>query len=61
MGQEIKTQRRFEVMGDDIFKIVNKILNNQITILRVFSEKQNYLNLNDFILKEKSEKYLIIK
>ena len=29
MGQEIKTQRRFEVMGDDIFKIVNKILNNQ--------------------------------
>lgn len=41
--------------------IIYKILNNQITILRVFSEKQNYLNLNDFILKEKSEKYLIIK
>ena len=40
--------------------IIYKILNNQITILRVFSEKQNYLNLNNFILKEKSEKYLII-
>ena len=33
MGQEIKTQRRFEVMGDDIFKIVNKILNNQNLLL----------------------------
>ena len=41
--------------------IIYKILNDQITILRVFSEKQNYLNLNNFILKEKSEKYLIIK
>lgn len=41
--------------------IIYKILNNQITILRVFSEKQNYLNLNNFILKEKSEKYLITK
>ena len=41
--------------------IIYKILNNQITILRVFSEKQNYLNLNDFILKEKSTKYIIKK
>ena len=41
--------------------IIYKIIKNQIIILRIFSQKQNYLNQRNFILKEKSTKYVIIK
>ena len=41
--------------------IIYQITKNQINILRVFSEKQNYLNSKTFILKEKSQKYILIK
>ncbi len=41
--------------------IIYKIKDNQITILRIFSQKQNYLNSTKFILKEKSNVYKITK
>ena len=41
--------------------IIYKIINYKITVLRVFNQKENYLNLNKFILREKSQKYFIIK
>ena len=31
------------------------------TILRIFNQKENYLNQRNFILREKSQPYLIIK
>ncbi len=40
--------------------IIYKIKNNEIIILRIFSQKQNYLNPKKFILKEKSQKYKIL-
>ena len=41
--------------------IIYQIYKDQITILRVFNQKENYLNLNKFILREKSQKYYLIK
>lgn len=41
--------------------IIYQIKENQINILRVFSEKQNYLKLKGFILKEEPEKYIVKK
>jgi len=41
--------------------IIYKIINEEITVLRVFNQKENYLNLNKFILREKSQKYFLIK
>lgn len=41
--------------------IIYQIIEEQINILRVFHKKEDYLNLKNFILKEKSKKYLIIK
>lgn len=41
--------------------IIYKIINNQIIILRIFSQKQNYLNSKNFILREKSNVYKIMK
>lgn len=43
------------------YSIIYKIKDNEIVILRIFSEKQNYLNSKNFILKEKSKKYVVIK
>ncbi len=45
----------------DKYIIIYKIRDNQITILRIFSQKQNYLNSRNFILREKSSVYKIIK
>ena len=39
--------------------IIYKIVEDKIIILRVFNQKQNYLNQRNFILKEESKKYLI--
>ena len=40
--------------------IIYRIINYEITVLRVFNQKENYLNLNKFILKEESQKYYLI-
>ena len=41
--------------------IIYKIVENEIIILRIFNQKQNYLNQKNFILKEKFSKYVVIK
>lgn len=41
--------------------IIYKIVEDKIIILRIFNQKQNYLNQRKFILKEESIKYLIKK
>lgn len=41
--------------------IIYKITNNEITILRIFNQKENYLNQRNFILKEDTQKYLRTK
>lgn len=41
--------------------IIYKIVKNEIIILRVFNQRENYLNQRNFILKEESIKYLITK
>lgn len=38
--------------------IIYQITKNRISVLRVFSEKQNYLNSKTFILREKFLKYI---
>ena len=57
--KDINGEYRRIVSGKYI--IIYKIVKNQIIILRIFSQKQNYLNQRNFILKEKSTKYVIIK
>lgn len=41
------------------YSIIYKIVNNEIIILRIFNQKENYLNQRKFILKEESKKYLV--
>ena len=41
------------------YVIIYQINKEKIRILRVFSEKQNYFNQTNFILKEKSIKYIL--
>ena len=41
--------------------IIYKIVEDQIIILRIFNQKENYLNQKRFILREKSQKYVVIK
>jgi len=41
--------------------IIYRIIKNKITILRIFNQKENYLNQKNFILREKSQKYFIIR
>ena len=41
--------------------IIYKIVKNEIIILRIFNQKENYLNQRNFILKEDSIKYFKIK
>ena len=43
------------------YSIIYKIVDNEIIILRIFNQKQNYLNSKTFTLKEKSQKYIVIK
>ena len=39
--------------------IIYKIVKDEIIILRIFNQKENYLNQKGFILKEESESYTI--
>ena len=41
--------------------IIYQIQEDKINILRSFNQKENYLNQKSFILREKSQKYLIIR
>jgi len=41
------------------YSIIYKITKKKIIILRIFNQKENYLNQRKFILREKSEKYVI--
>ena len=41
--------------------IIYKIVKDEIIILRIFNQRENYLNQRNFILKEESTKYLITK
>lgn len=41
--------------------IIYKIVEDKIIILRIFNQKENYLNQRKFILKEEPIKYLITK
>ena len=43
------------------YSIIYKIYKDEITILRIFNQKQDYLNQRNFILKEKSQNYIILK
>ena len=43
------------------YSIIYKIIENEIIILRIFNQKENYLNQRKFILKEKTQKYLLKK
>lgn len=41
--------------------IIYEILGQEINILRIYNQKENYLNQENFILREKSNKYLVIQ
>lgn len=41
--------------------IIYKIVKDEIIVLRIFNQRENYLNQRSFILKEESIKYLITK
>jgi len=43
------------------YSIIYKIIEDKIIILRIFNQKENYLNQRKFILREKSNKYIINK
>lgn len=43
------------------YSIVYQIEEDQITILRIFNQKENYLDQRNFILREKFNKYIIVK
>lgn len=43
------------------YSIIYKINDNQIIILRIFNQRENYLNSKTFILREKSQKYSLTK
>lgn len=49
--------RRRMVSGK--YSIIYKIENDEIIILRIFNQKENYLNQKKFILREKPQKYVI--
>ena len=54
-----ETEYRRIVSGN--YVIIYKIVEDEIIVLRIFNQKENYLNSKSFILREKSKKYLIIK
>ncbi len=43
------------------YSVIYKIVEEQIIILRIFNQRENYLNQRKFILREKSQKYVVIK
>ena len=41
------------------YSIIYKIIKDEIIILRIFNQKENYLNQSRFIIKEELQKYFI--
>lgn len=41
------------------YSIIYKIENDEIITLRIFNQKENYLNQKKFILREEPQKYII--
>ena len=41
------------------YSIIYKIIKDKIIILRIFNQKEDYLNDKSFILKEESENYML--
>lgn len=41
------------------YSIIYKIVKDKVIILRIFNQKENYLNQRKFILREKSQKYIL--
>ena len=39
------------------YSVIYKIIEDEIIILRIFNQKENYLNQRKFILREKIQKY----
>jgi plasmid stabilization system protein ParE len=58
-SKDDKGEYRRIVSGN--FSIIYQIKEDEITILRIFNQKENYLNQENFILREKSNKYLVIQ
>ena len=43
------------------YSVIYKIVRDEIIILRIFNQKENYLNQKSFILKESFQKYIVMK
>ena len=43
------------------YSIIYKIVKDEIIILRIFNQRENYLNFKSFILKEEFQKYIVFK
>ena len=41
------------------YSVIYKIVKDEIIILRIFNQKENYLNQKKFILRESSQKYIV--
>ena len=54
-------QGEYRRMISGRYSIIYKIEENTIIILRIFNQKQNYLNSTNFVLKEESSQYKIIQ
>lgn len=57
-SKDDKGEYRRIVSGN--YSIIYQIKKDQITILRIYNQKENYLNQENFILREKSNKYIIV-
>ncbi len=58
-SKDDKGEYRRIVSGN--YSIIYQIKVDQIIILRIFNQRENYLNQENFILREKSNKYLVIQ
>ena len=56
-----KPELEYRRMVSGKYSIIYKILKDEIIILRIFNQRENYLNQRKFILKEKIQKYVITK
>ena len=57
MNPELECRR----MISGKYSVIYKIIKDEIIILRIFNQKENYLNQRKFILREKIQKYVVIK
>ena len=53
------TNGEYRRMLSGKYSIIYKIIKDEIIILRIFNQKENYLNQRKFILREDNQKYFI--